>query len=223
MQTWGVVMHKKEMIKRYILCIVSMLILGFGVAFTKVADLGVSPISSIANVMSIGVPRFSIGTWLIIENCLMIVIQIILLRRDFRLFQLLQIPVSLLFGYFTDFGVWVISFLPPEHYIVRLVYDGFGILLLGLGISLSVTANVIMNPPEAAVLSIAKVMGKEFGSIKTFFDLSCVTAAVLISLIFCGKIAGVREGTLLCACFVGLAVKLFNKLTKEKVTAFLQK
>ena len=216
-------MSKKEQIKRYILCVISMLILGFGVAFTKVADLGVSPISSIANVMSIGVPQLSIGTWLIIENCLMIVIQILLLRKNFKPFQLLQIAVSLLFGYFTDFGVWVISFLPPEHYIMRLVYDGLGILVLGLGISLSVTANVIMNPPEAAVLVIAKVMGKEFGNIKTFFDLSCVTVAVLLSLAFCGRIAGVREGTLLCACFVGLAVKLFNKLTKEKVTAFLKK
>ena len=58
---------------------------------------------------------------------------------------------------------------------------------------------------------------------KTFFDLSCVAISVLLSLIFCGKIAGVREGTLLCACFVGFAVKLFNKLTKEKVTVFLER
>ena len=216
-------MRKNEMIKRYVLCVVSLFILAFGVAFTKVADLGVSPISSVANVLSIGIPQLSIGNWLIITNCIMIVMQAILLRRDFKLYQLLQIPVSLLFGYFTDFGVWVISFLPPEHYVVRLLYDVIGIVGLGLGISLSVTANVIMNPPEAAVLAIAKVMGKEFGSIKTFFDLSCVTISVLLSLIFCGKIAGVREGTLLCACFVGFAVKLFNKLTKEKVTAFLEK
>ena len=79
-------MNKTEQIKRYTLCALSLFILGFGVAFTKVADLGVSPISSIANVMSIGVPQLSIGNWLIIENCLMIVVQIILLRREFKLF-----------------------------------------------------------------------------------------------------------------------------------------
>ena len=218
-----VVMSQKESIKRYILCFFSLLVLGFAVAFTKVANLGVSPISSIANVMSIGVPQLSIGNWLIIENCLMIVIQIVLLRREFKPFQFLQIVVSLLFGYFTDFGVWVISFLPPESYVMRLVYDGIGVVGLGIGISLSVTANVIMNPPESAVQAIAKVMGKEFGDIKTFFDLSCVAAAVVLSLIFSGKIAGIREGTLLCACLVGLAVKLSNRLFKDKVTAFLKK
>ena len=81
-----------------------------------------------------------------------------------------------------------------------------------------------MNPPESAVQAIAKVTGKEFGSIKTVFDLSCVTLSVVLSLILCGgKILGVREGTLLCACFVGTAVKISNKLFREKVEAFLKK
>jgi len=96
-------MRKKEMIKRYVLCVVSLFILAFGVAFTKVGDLGVSPISSVANVLSIGIPQLSIGNWLIITNCIMILAQALMLRRNFKLYQLLQIPVSLLFGYFTDF------------------------------------------------------------------------------------------------------------------------
>ncbi len=217
-------MQKREQIKRYGLCVFSLLFLAFGVAFTKVGNLGVSPISSMANVLSIGIPQLTIGNWIIITNCLMIVIQMILLRREFKLFQLLQIPVSLLFGYFTDFGVWVISYVPPQNYVMQLLYSVIGVLILGLGISLSVTANVIMNPPEAAVQAIARVMGKEFGSIKTVFDLSCVTISVLLSLLLCDwKIVGVREGTLLCACCVGTAVKLSNRLFKEKVVAFLEK
>lgn len=217
-------MQRKEMVKRWVLCVFSLMFLAFGVAFTKVGNLGVSPISSIANVLSIGIPQLSIGNWIIITNCLMIVIQIVLLRKDFKIFQFLQIPVSLFFGYSTDFGVWVISFIPPENYAVRILYDVIGILILGVGISLSVTANVIMNPPESAVQAIAKVSGKEFGSIKTVFDLSCVTLSVVLSLVLCGgKILGVREGTLLCACFVGTAVKISNKLFRAKVEAFLKR
>ena len=217
-------MQEKELIKRYGLCVFSLIFLAFGVAFTKVGNLGVSPISSVANVLSIGLPQLTIGNWIIITNCLMIVIQMVLLRKEFKLFQLLQIPVSLLFGYSTDFGVWVLSFSPPQTYVMRLVFSVIGVLVLGVGISLSVTANVIMNPPEAAVLAIAKVTGKEFGSIKTVFDLSCVTLSVLLSLILCDfRIVGVREGTLLCACCVGTAVKLSNRLFKEKVVAFLKK
>lgn len=216
-------MHKKEMIKRYMLCVVSLFILSFGVAFTKVGDLGVSPISSVANVLSIGFPQLSIGNWLIITNCIMIFAQALMLRKNFKLYQLLQIPVSLLFGYFTDFGVWVISHVMPVNYIMQLGYAAIGDVILGIGISLSVTANVIMNSAEATVLAITDVTKKDFGTVKIIFDLSCVALSVILSLIFCGKVLGVREGTLLCACCTGLMVKLSNKLFKAKVTAFLKR
>lgn len=45
-------MSKKEIAKRYILFIISLFFTALGVAFTKYAELGVSPISSVANVMS---------------------------------------------------------------------------------------------------------------------------------------------------------------------------
>ena len=216
-------MSKKEKIKRYILCVASLFILSLGIAFTKVGDLGVSPISSVANVLSIGFPQISIGNWLIITNFMMIAIQVVLLRKNFKLYQLLQIPISFLFGYFTDFGVWLISFALPQNYFMQLAYAAIGDVILGVGISLSVTANVIMNSGEATVLAISEVSKKEFGSVKIAYDLSCVAISVVLSLIFCGKVIGVREGTLLCACCTGLVVKLCNKLFKEKVTAFLVK
>ena len=77
---------------------------------TKKGELGVSPISSVANVMSIRLPQLSLGYWLIIWNCVLILGQILLLRRKFQWIQLLQVPLSFLFGWFTDFGVWLISF-----------------------------------------------------------------------------------------------------------------
>ena len=46
-------MSKKELIKRYIVFILGLFFSGIGVAFTKHGDLGVSPISSVANVMSL--------------------------------------------------------------------------------------------------------------------------------------------------------------------------
>lgn len=45
-------MNKNELIKRYILFIISLFFSAIGVAFTKHGELGVSPISSVANVMS---------------------------------------------------------------------------------------------------------------------------------------------------------------------------
>ena len=65
--------------------------------------------------------------------------------------QLLQIPLSFLFGYFTDFGMWCVSILPADSYVFRMILVICGIIVLGLGVSLSVTANVIMNSGEAFV------------------------------------------------------------------------
>ncbi len=98
-------MSKKEIVKRYILFVISLFFAALGVAFTKHAELGVSPISSVANVMSCKYSSLSLGTWLIIWNCILIVGQILILRRKFQLIQLLQLPLSFLFGWFTDFGI----------------------------------------------------------------------------------------------------------------------
>lgn len=45
-------LSKKEVLKRYILFVISLFFAAFGVAITKRGELGVSPISSVANVMS---------------------------------------------------------------------------------------------------------------------------------------------------------------------------
>ena len=138
-------MQTKELVKRYGLFIVSLFFAALGVAVTKRGELGVSPISSMANVLSCKFAFLSLGTWLILWNCALIVGQVILLRKEFQLIQLLQIPLSLLFGVFTDFGMWCASYIPVQHYAVRLALVLCGILILGFGVSLSVIANVIMN------------------------------------------------------------------------------
>ena len=45
-------MTKKEMLKRYALLIMGLFFSAIGVAVTKRGDLGVSPISSVANVIA---------------------------------------------------------------------------------------------------------------------------------------------------------------------------
>ena len=113
---------------------ISLFISALGVAFTKHGELGVSPISSVANVMSVKLDFFSLGIWLIIWNCVLILGQILILRKKFKPIQLLQIPLSFLFGYFTDFGLWLVGFIPAESYIMRLVMVFIGIVILGFAV-----------------------------------------------------------------------------------------
>lgn len=211
---------KDKTFKDYLLFIFGLFVSGVGVAITKKGELGVSPVSSVANIMSIYIPKLSLGNWLIIWNCVLILGQILILRKEFKLFQLLQVPLSFLFGYFTDFGTWMMSYVKTDIYPVKIMCVIIGTVVLGIGIAITVSVNVIMNSGEAFVKAISDKTGKEFGSVKTVFDISCVSLSVILSLIFFrGKILGTREGTLIAAIFTGVCVKFFMKIiNRKKVT-----
>lgn len=215
-------MSKSEIAKRYILFIISLFFSALGVAFTKHGELGVSPISSVANVMSYKFPSLSLGTWLIIWNCMLIVGQISILRRKFQLIQLLQIPLSFVFGWFTDFGMWLMSFIPANSYLVRIIMVVIGILVLGFGVSLSVIADVIMNSGEAFVKAVSDTLDKDFGNVKIAFDVFYVIIAIALSLLFFDfTVVGTREGTIISALFTGIVVKFFCSNLKTPVNAVL--
>lgn len=213
-------MTKEERIKRYILFIISLFFAALGVAFTKRGELGVSPISSVANVLSYKFEFFSLGSWLIIWNCVLIVGQVLILRRQFQPIQLLQVPLSFLFGWFTDFGMWITSFITADIYWVRLALVFIGVIILGFGISLSVIANVIMNSGEAFVKAISDKVHREFGNVKIAFDIICVILSVVLSLAFFDfTIVGAREGTVISALLTGVVVKIFCKLLRRPLEA----
>lgn len=216
-------MTKTEIIKRYLLFIISLFFAAMGVAFTKHGELGVSPISSVANVLSYRFNSLSLGTWLIIWNCVLIVGQIVVLGKEFQMIQFLQLPLSFLFGWFTDFGMWIVSFLPVNSYPVRLIMVVVGIVILGFGISLSVIANVIMNSGEAFVKAISDKLHKEFGNVKIAFDIICVVLAIALSVVFFHfSIVGTREGTIISALLTGMVVKFFSNILNQPLNLILK-
>lgn len=216
-------MSKNELIKRYILCTVSLFVSALGVALTKHGELGMSPISSVSNILSIKFTALSFGSWLIIWNCALIAGQMIILRKKFQLIQLLQIPLSFLFGWFTDICMMIVNNIPADVYIMKIIMVISGIAVLGFGISLAVTADVIMNSGEAFVKAVSDVSGKQFGNMKIAFDIMCVVLSIILSMIFFKmKILGTREGTVISAIFTGIAVKFFTKATREPLEKLLK-
>ena len=215
-------MKKNELVKRYVLFIISLFFQGIGIAFTKQGGLGVTPISSVANVANTKWPDLSMGTWLFIWNCILLLGQIVILRKDFELIQLLQLPVSILFGWCTDLGLRIASILPTSNYALRIVSVVLGIFILSFGIVQAVTANVLMNSGEAIVKAIADKTHFVFGNVKVGFDISCVLLAILFSLVvFQGQIVGTREGTIICALLTGPVVKIYQRYLAESMENLL--
>lgn len=102
---------RQETVRRYGLLGLGLLITAFGIAFSIQAGLGTSPISSLPYVVSLLTP-LSVGTATICLHGVLILLQLLILRRRYDPVQLLQLPVALVFGYLTDLGVWVIQGIP---------------------------------------------------------------------------------------------------------------
>lgn len=206
----------RSFLLRFIVFILGLFVMGLGVALTKTGQLGVSPVSSVPNIMSIRFPVLTIGNWLIVWNCILILGQVIVLRKDFKIWQLLQIPLSFIFGYFTDFGMWLCSAIPEGVYLIQILCVVSGTIVLAAGVFMMVQANLIMNSGEAFIKALSDKCPLEFGTLKIIFDVSCVSLSVILSLILCGgKIAGTREGTFFAAVMVGVFVKIYTKLYKK--------
>lgn len=118
----------------------------------------------------------------------------------------------------------VVHFIYPCKFLHNPVDFVFaGVVILGFGIALSVTANVIMNAGEAFVKVVADTSKKKFGNVKIAFDISNVLMSVLLSLIlFDFTVVGAREGTLIAAVGTGLVVKFFTPLLKP-INRYLSK
>ena len=81
-----------EKLKRYLVFLVGLFINSLGVSLITKADLGTSPISSIPYVLSLNFP-FTLGQFTIAFSLLLILIQLVILRRNFKAEHLLQIPI----------------------------------------------------------------------------------------------------------------------------------
>jgi uncharacterized membrane protein YczE len=66
-------------------------------------------------------------------HCVVILLQIILLRKDYQIFQLSQLVVALIFGGMTDFAVFCIKSVAVESYIGQWGLCIIGIILVGIG------------------------------------------------------------------------------------------
>ena len=103
------------MLRRYLLLMAGLSVMAFGVAFSIKADLGTSPISSVPYVVSLFAP-LPVGTATIVMHCVFILLQILILRKDYHPIQLMQLPVAFFFGYLTDFGVWAVQGISYDNY-----------------------------------------------------------------------------------------------------------
>ena len=201
------------MIKRICSFVMGLFIMSLGVAFSIVSMLGTTPISSISYSLAL-ITNINIGITTFIFNAALILVQFLILRSKFHKKRLLQLINCVLFGYFTDLALYLVSFVPFDgSVLMMIVFLAVSIVLTAFGIFVYMPANIAPLPGEGCVESIAIVTDWRFSTIKIGFDATMVS----ISLVMCGLwytniLGAVNIGTILSAFMVGFTLRQINNL-----------
>jgi len=195
---------------RYIVYLISLFIISLGASLSIKANLGTSPLICIPYVCSL-ISNLSVGTTSFLFSVLLILIQVILLKGGFEKRQYLQLVIGTIFSVFIDLTLFLVDFLNPADYFSQLALLIVSCVVMAFGVLLEIKTEVVYIPGDGFIVAISKVLKKEFGKVKPYCDVSFVVVATILSVVFLGYLAGVREGTVISAVIIGPIVRVFKK------------
>ena len=206
--------------RRYASFVVILFVIALGTSLSIRANLGSSPISAPPYILSL-IPgmKMTMGQLTICMHVFFILIQMLLLRKDFEKRQYTQILVSFLFGFYTDLTMWLTAPLqvpfelnPVAGYPLRFIELLAGGAILAFGIACEVRCDSLMLAGEGLPLAISRFLRKDFGKVKICSDTCLVCIGTVFMFVYFGhwswKMVGV--GTLVSMFYVGIMVRVFS-------------
>ena len=209
-------------INRYVIYLISLFIISLGASLSIKANLGTSPLICLPYVCSL-ITNLSVGIVIFLFTILFIVIQIALLGKGFEKRQYLQLVIGFIFSFFVDFSLMIVNFINPIGYINQFLLLLFSCLVVAFGVLLEIQTEVVYLPADGVIVAISKVLKKDFPKVKPFVDTSMVIIAAILSIVFLGYLAGVREGTIISALIIGPIVKILKKYFDPYVSRLFEK
>ncbi len=209
-------------INRYVIYLISLFIISLGASLSIKANLGTSPLICLPYVCSL-ITNLSVGIVIFLFTILFIVIQIALLGKGFEKRQYLQLVIGFIFSFFVDFSLMIVNFINPIGYINQFLLLLFSCLVVAFGVLFEIQTEVVYLPADGVIVAISKVLKKDFPKVKPFVDTSMVIIAAVLSIVFLGYLAGVREGTIISALIIGPIVKILKKYFDPYVSRLFEK
>ncbi|MBP5210381.1 MAG: hypothetical protein J6Z27_00890 [Bacteroidales bacterium] len=231
----------RDTVISYTVATFGLLLVAIGVAWSIISNLGTSALSCPSYVL-VGIGGLTVGNWTILINTFYMLVQLAVLRRQFKWKYLMQIPASLVFGYLIDFSLYCFSWLHPTTFSYRLILNVLSCVISALGISIEVVARAWMLSAEMTVYAFTKTIHKPFGNIKVVMDsLLVVVASVLAFSLFrnpfgfgeytglAGILTGETEGvvigigTLLSAVLIGWMMRFTDPVANKLIDAVISR
>lgn len=203
---------EQKMHWRVLVYALGLFIAAFGVAFAVNARLGLSPMNSLPYLIShiAGVYMGHVVTALLV---LYVLVQAIILGREFRPVQLGQVACSFLFGYFVDFTRMLLGTFTIPTYFGQLAMLFISMVCISLGITLFMSVRLVPLPSEGLVAAIVqKLKTAKFHKVMIVLHTGVVLLGIALSIIFLGGLYGIREGTVISAILIGKMMPTIRKI-----------
>lgn len=202
---------ERHLLRRIITYVVGQFFIAVGINLLVYADLGNSAASSVAVVYStrFGIP---LGVCTIIVYSCLVVIQILLLRRDFQLINFGQIPFAIVAGVLVDIVGATMPAIVPGNLLEQWLLLLVAMIAVALGVLFFVGTELVPMPVEGLNLAISTKTPLQFYQSKVLVDCACALVALVSSFAFFGEMVGVGLGTIVLAIGIGWMVKKIKPL-----------
>lgn len=209
-------MDKKRL--RILVYVVGMFILALGLTLNTKANLGVSPIISVPYSIS-QITGLNFGDLTFVAYAIFVVVQIIIhirLKNHKRIVSdILQLPLSLIFTRLLNiFSTYIPT---AQNLGIRFIVLTLAIICTGVGAAMSLSMQLVPNPGDGIVQSLAEGFNKSVGLTKNLFDCFNLCITLCISIFIAHQIVGVGIGTVIAVLGVGRVIALFHHIFEYKI------
>ncbi len=200
---------------RVIIYLLGVFLMSLGVSLSIHADLGVSPVSSLAYAISL-VTGFTVGTITILTHFIYIGLQILISKKIDMKDVLIQLLIAFLFGFFIDTSLFLVrKFIPvPATLLLRWFYLFISLVVVAFGLTGYTNMKFTLMPYDELTHVISSHYQISYGRARVIGDSSNVILALAIGFIFLSSWGSVGLGTIVAALMVGRMINILLRINE---------
>ena len=206
---------KKRVFYTELSYVLGIVILAIGTVFMEHANLGMSMVVAPAYLvylkMSQILPFFTFGMAEYTLQAVILVLMVIILRR-FKITYFFSFVTAVLYGFTLDGAMILMDMFTAVVDGPRIVFFLIGMLCCSVAVSLFFHTYIAPEAYELFVKEVSGKLGVNINKFKTVYDCTSCLLAVLLSLLFFGRLQGIGLGTVFTALFNGFLIGRFTSL-----------
>ncbi len=195
--------------KRILLFVSGIGIVGFSAAFMTKINLGLAPYDASALSLSL-LAGIQVGTMNTCLNFIFVFMQSLFTKR-FSFNQIVQILIAILLGILVNYFYYGwLSDLQLNSYLVRMLWFVIIECFCAFGVFLTLVSNVASFPVESLCAVLIKKYPMPFGKMRQRVDIGLI-ALILMLVVFFQGVMTLREGTIIGLIIFGPLLILYDQ------------